>query len=617
MSLLCLIVACAHDSLYQDDDVTFVRTLRATFMDQPDTRTVFGESTSSGSFSKIEWKAGDRISVFSSSGSDIFETTGGGETTTFTSVSGEGLSGSFFLGLSPYVETATAEVSSSNSSISATIPVEQVGVGDSFDPNALIAVGSATKIEDKMTFYNVCSGLRFTLSGSNVTKYKSIELTGNDGEKIAGNVVISYSPSSSPVVSSCDATSVTLIPKSGSFAKNTSYYLVFRPGVFKKGFTLTFKDSSNNAVVTSKCSSYVEFKRSVFASINGADIPSHLEAIRDGELLSKNGTANCYIVSKKGSYKFPVSRATEEDYLPGVTRVGVLWETDNTTGQQTVGSIITKLAFNKQHVYFDTPSTLKDGNAVIVAYNSANEIVWSWHIWVCGGYDPVTSSQTYTGKTVAMMDRNLGALTSSPSPLSNGLFYQWGRKDPFPGAAESYVADPEGGHFMVTTKGTISSVSSESVEATVDYAIAHPDKFITTTKASGDWLAASVSTLWAQTKTVYDPCPAGWRIPAAVADDSSQEAWSNVSYSSSDKYGVYLDSSPVRAWYPDNGYISTSGALYMVGQQSLYWSNSTRSLTAYTMEVKYSTSSGKQEFNPSRGSSMRGEGHSVRCIKDK
>ena len=592
-------------------------------MDQPDTRTMFGESTSSGSFSKIEWKAGDRIGVFSSSGSDIFETTDGGETTTFTSVSGEGLSGSFFLGLSPYVETATAEVSSTKSSISATIPVEQVGVGGSFDPKALIAVGSTTKIEDKMTFYNVCSGLRFTLSGTNVTKYKSIELTGNDGEKIAGSVVISYSPSSSsssPVVSSCDATSVTLVPKSGSFAKNTNYYLVFRPGVFKKGFTLTFKDASNNAVVTSKCSSYVEFKRSVFASINGVDIPSHLEAIRDGELLSKNGTANCYIVSKKGSYKFPVSRATEKDYLPGVTRVGVLWETDNTTGQQTTGSIITKLAFNKQHVYFDTPSTLKNGNAVIAAYNSANEIVWSWHIWVCEGYDPVATSQTYPGKNAAMMDRNIGALeASATSPLSNGLFYQWGRKDPFPGAVESYVSSSTGGHFMVTTKGsTISLVSSESVVATVDYANAHPDKFITTTKNSGDWLAEPVSSLWAQTKTVYDPCPAGWKIPAAFVLDSNnqhvyvQEAWSNLDDPSSANYGIYLN--PVRAWYPDNGYIGISGALLMVGQYACYWSNSVRSLTAYAMEI--SLNSGRQEFNPSSGGKMRGEGHSVRCVKD-
>ena len=592
-------------------------------MDQPDTRTMFGESTSSGSFSKIEWKAGDRIGVFSSSGSDIFETTDGGETTTFTSVSGEGLSGSFFLGLSPYVETATAEVSSTKSSISATIPVEQVGVGGSFDPKALIAVGSTTKIEDKMTFYNVCSGLRFTLSGTNVTKYKSIELTGNDGEKIAGSVVISYSPSSSsssPVVSSCDATSVTLVPKSGSFAKNTNYYLVFRPGVFKKGFTLTFKDASNNAVVTSKCSSYVEFKRSVFASINGVDIPSHVEAIRDGELLSKNGTANCYIVSKKGSYKFPVSRATEKDYLPGVTRVGVLWETDNTTGQQTTGSIITKLAFNKQHVYFDTPSTLKNGNAVIAAYNSANEIVWSWHIWVCEGYDPVATSQTYPGKNAAMMDRNIGALeASATSPLSNGLFYQWGRKDPFPGAVESYVSSSTGGHFMVTTKGsTISLVSSESVVATVDYANAHPDKFITTTKNSGDWLAEPVSSLWAQTKTVYDPCPAGWKIPAAFVLDSNnqhvyvQEAWSNLDDPSSANYGIYLN--PVRAWYPDNGYIGISGALLMVGQYACYWSNSVRSLTAYAMEI--SLNSGRQEFNPSSGGKMRGEGHSVRCVKD-
>ena len=35
------------------------------------------------------------------------------------------------------------------------------------------------------------------------------------------------------------------------------------------------------------------------------------------------------------------------------------------------------------------------------------------------------------------MDRNLGALSAAADdPLSNGLFYQWGRKDPFMGSSD-------------------------------------------------------------------------------------------------------------------------------------------------------------------------------------
>ena len=633
LSLLCLAVACVPDLMYQQDEVTPVMTLRATFVDGSETRTEFGESTTSASYSKILWKAGDQINVFASDASSVFATEEGGETAVFASVSGETLQGNAFLGLSPYDESASAVVSSK--SISATIPVEQQAIVDSFDPSALLAVGSSDTA-DKMAFYNVCSGLRFTLTGSNVTNYKSIELTGNDGEKIAGKVSISCSTKTAPVASSVSgsSTSVSLVlPNGETFKKNTTYYLVFRPGVFKKGFSMVFKDANGKALTDPcTCTSYVEFRRSVFASIKGVDDPKKLAAIRDGDLLSTAGTANCYIVSKAGSYKFPLSRATEKEFLSGITRVSVLWETDNTDGTQKTGSIITNVGTNSKYVFFDTPGTLKNGNAVIAAYRN-NVIAWSWHIWVCKDYNPSTTSQTLMGKSSAMMDRNLGALSSSPSnKLTNGLFYQWGRKDPFPGAVESYVSNPSGAQFMKTTKGeNITVVSSESVSATSAYAVAHPDSYISTTKNNGDWLATPDHTLWAQTKTVNDPCPAGWKIPAASVLNSNnehvvaQEAWSvdedgklKPRRVADGTYGVYLNLSTdgsEYAWYPNNGYISTAGKLLMVGQFSCYWSSSVNSLATFAMEM--SQVGTKLTYNGRQYGKVRGEGHSVRCIKDK
>lgn len=618
LSFVCLAVSCSPDYLYPTSTEVPLKTLRAVLADGSDTRTVFGESTTSGSHSQIIWKAGDQLSVFAAAASDQFVTEHGGETAEFISVSGTALTGSIFLGLSPYDETATANVSSKT--ISATIPAEQSAEAGAFDPAALLLVGSSSKA-DQMAFYNVCSGLRFTLSGTNVSHYNQIEMSGNDGEILAGPVTISCSNASVPVATAVSggSTTVTLaLPEGKTFKQGEYYYLLFRPGVFNKGFTLTFKNAAGSAVVKSTCASYIEFKRAVFPSLKGADIPAIVNNIRDGELLSKAGTANCYIVSKAGSYKFPLSRATEDAIFSGITDVKVLWETDNTTGPQTIGSIVTNVATNSKYVYFDTPNTLKDGNAVIAAYRD-KEIVWSWHIWVCKGYDPKTTSQTYTGKKAAMMDRNLGALAANPSTaLSNGLFYQWGRKDPFPGAAESYAAS--GAQFITTTKDTLPTlISSESVEATVDYAVAHPDVFITTTKTSGDWLASPDNTLWAPVKTEYDPCPAGWKVPAAYVVDSNknrlydQEAWSNLADPVSVNYGVYLDA--VRAWYPNTGYIGLDGRLLMVGQYCCYWSTSLRTLTAFAMVI--SSSSGKQVLNPTGGGNGRGYGSSVRCVEDK
>lgn len=598
-------------------------------MDGPETRTEFGVSTTSNSFSQIKWKAGDQINVFASEGSAKYASEEGGVKADFNLVSGDALTSGPFLGLSPYAEGATADLSAKT--ISTTLPaVQQVTVGN-FDPAALLAVGSSTT-SDQMAFYNVCSGIRFTLTGT-VSNYNSIELSGNNGEKIAGAVSISCSKASAPVVSSAGSTTVSLVlPDGKSFEKNKNYYLVFAPGVFKKGFKLTFKDTSGSTLFTCTCNSYVEFKRSTFASIDGVDDPKKLAAIRDGDLLSADGTANCYIVSKAGSYKFPLSRATEKEFLSGISTVGVLWETDNTGGTQTKGSIITNVGTNKKFVFFDTPSTLKNGNAVIVAYREDETIVWSWHIWVCGGYNPSATSQTLMGKSSAMMDRNLGALSAEPnSPLTNGLFYQWGRKDPFPGAVESYVSASGGGHFMKTTKGeSLTMVSSESVSATEDYAIAHPDTYITTTKNNGDWLAVPVHTLWGMTKTIYDPCPAGWKVPAAYVLDSNnahvlaQEAWSDDAELLNPQrvgpregiYGVYLRlNSAGSAWYPNNGYISLGGKLLMVGQFSCYWSCNPNSLATYCMEMSQAGST--LTYNGRVYGKVRGEGHSVRCIKDK
>ena len=158
--------------------------------------------------------------------------------------------------------------------------------------------------------------------------------------------------------------------------------------------------------------------------------------------------------------------------------------------------------------------------------------------------------------------------------------------------------------------------------ATVDYVVAHPLTFISTSRNNGNWLEIPDHSLWASSKTLYDPCPPGWKIPAAYVINSSkqhvpeQEAWTELGHKRVDSepsYGVYLDGN--KAWYPNNGYISLSGSLLMVGQYSCYWSCSPNSQATYAMEQSKTTSS--LTFNPSCYGKVRGEGHSVRCVEDK
>ncbi len=626
--------------------------LRACFAGGRATKTDFGQFTTTGSYAEIYWSENDSINVFypvqSYAESCKYVTSQSGPVADFVNQSEVAPSGSSYLGLYPYTSSASADIS--KSTIQTVLPSSQLAYSGKFDPAALLAVASS-KTADEMAFYNVCSGLCFTLKDGG--KYSRIDFRGGNSEKIAGTISISLSDPTSPLASPASQgseTKVELRPAEGdTFAAGTQYYIMFKPSEFKNGFSLDFyTPNANQATLTQTCTSYVVFSRGVFARITEVDSPGKLARIRDGWDLSDGGeTANCYIVSEAGSYKFPLVMGNDPEHtLSDISKVTVLWETDNTSSSQSVGSIIKDVTCNTRFVYFNTPSTLKNGNAIIAAWRKVNgkdTIVWSWHIWVCEDFDPNQTSQTLRRKTKPMMDRNLGALSSSYSSanaLSNGLFYQWGRKDPFPGAIENYVAaDGGAGTYMSTTAGKLTTepAINSTRTVTVDYVIAHPDVFITSDE--GYWLPKPDNSLWGVDskyqggqitetvyKSLYDPCPPGWKVPRARVMNGtehvvSEEAWSGYERTEyrweSDGRGIYLPTTSQReAWYPNNGYITKEGSLLMVGQYCCYWScDPYGGGVSYAMQLLKDMSNTLQ-FNPIQHGKVNGEGHSVRCIKD-
>ena len=157
------------------------------------------------------------------------------------------------------------------------------------------------------------------------------------------------------------------------------------------------------------------------------------------------------------------------------------------------------------YITFKTPDTLKPGNALLAAFNSYGELIWSWHIWI-----PETqfTEDTYGLSAYAFMSRNLGALIDAEAGSSvvdsraNGLHYQWGRKDPFP--------TPDGsGKMGVAGK----AMSLSGAKLTTAEAIAKPTVF---GNINGDWASATNGDYWGDTsegKSVYDPCPPGYCVP--------------------------------------------------------------------------------------------------------
>jgi hypothetical protein len=221
-----------------------------------------------------------------------------------------------------------------------------------------------------------------------------------------------------------------------------------------------------------------------------------------------------------------------------------------------------------------------------------------------------------------MMDRNLGATSATPGDVGAlGLIYQWGRKDPFLSGSS---IDSEN-RAAESTINWPSVVFSDSSNGTIAYATEHPTTFITYNDNNCDWYYNTGSystdnTRWQSVKTIYDPCPAGWRVPDGGGDGVwSTSIGSFLDYSRSyDNTNNGMNFSgdfgnDAIVWYPASGYLySIVGSLNGVGFNGCYWSCSPEPYLSYAYYLFFN-GDGKVrlvDYND------RADGGSVRCLKE-
>ena len=204
-------------------------------------------------------------------------------------------------------------------------------------------------------------------------------------------------------------------------------------------------------------------------------------------------------------------------------------------------------------IYCRVAANTSGGSGVIAAYDGANgtgNILWSWHVWVTDYRPDASGTETVLtpenkrkfklGSTnTVMMDRNLGAYEGAVSipgttlerSRTSGFHYQKGRKDPFPSSytAEKNMPQP----YIFTLSATsppkhimnryeangIRAIVPQSIgtsATTLQNAYRHPISIAGNThygNPGGQWCSEYSNVKWNTTKTVHDPCPAGWRIP--------------------------------------------------------------------------------------------------------
>ena len=334
-------------------------------------------------------------------------------------------------------------------------------------------------------------------------------------------------------------------------------------------------------------------------------------------------TANCYIVSEAGDYRFKavkgngtevVGAASDKDPVGTPTAAVVLWETFGTATAPQKGDLVkADVEYRDGYVYFSTADTYQEGNAVIAVKDASGKILWSWHIWLTD----LPAGQEYDNSAGTMMDRNLGATSATPGDVGAlGLLYQWGRKDPFLGSSSI-----SGSTEAASTIEWPASVASTPETGTIEYAVSHPTTFITLNTNNDDWYytgdKSTDNTRWTTSKRIYDPCPAGWRVP----DGGEEGIWSKSKGSSSDYTRNYDNTylgmnfsgefgTDLTIWYPAAGYRGNNGgSLSGVGNYGFCWSATPLGSSAFTLYF-YNSGLVSPSFNY-----YRADGYSVRCLQ--
>lgn len=347
--------------------------------------------------------------------------------------------------------------------------------------------------------------------------------------------------------------------------------------------------------------------------------------------LGASATANCYIVDASDAsnagevFKFKAYKGNSTNNVGAIASVSVLWETYNNATDVEANSVILEADFDKQdandyyEICFKMPETLHAGNAVIAAKDDSDNILWSWHIWVP---ETAVSAADYgihtSGKNV--MDRNLGALkvaVANPSAkidvTSVGLVYQWGRKDPFPGPRSIETE----GEYVSFARVAGTSPSAEKRQLSLLESIQSPTVFARglydgSTLTNNNWLNETDNTLWGDesSKTIYDPCPAGYRVPNR---DKSASLWSGSSITTATGWSFnasqywFTLGSPVTV-FPAAGY--NDGGSYKVTFRTVLWNaHADGDENAYNIYVY----SGPKGANYSHG---KNRGYYVRCVAE-
>lgn len=295
------------------------------------------------------------------------------------------------------------------------------------------------------------------------------------------------------------------------------------------------------------------------------------------------------------------------------TQASIVW-TDQ-SGIVEASSLSVTGSGQNSYLNFHVPADkIKNGNAVIAVKNASGTIMWSWHLWFdhkevletvkCTNfqdkdynftkqtlgfayrkwygstYDKPRVARVKVEQTIANGGTKQFAyidITQNPGSIKeiSSTLYQFGRKDAFPGIDN--IADgsfnKNGGDNMSITNGiqhpeTFYSWGSSWYSGYNQYNLWSMDN--TTTGFNDNYVV----------KTIYDPCPAGFHMPASNAftgftTNGQNDGPMNVSgaWDYGWNFNNKISSPDATVYFPAAGFRNYRDApLVAVGNFAFYWS---------------------------------------------
>lgn len=265
------------------------------------------------------------------------------------------------------------------------------------------------------------------------------------------------------------------------------------------------------------------------------------------------GNGQSGIISHGTQTLFP----TNANIKPKSARL--LWESDL--------GLVTNVELMFGYVRFRVPNHESRGNAVIAVYDENGTVLWSWHIWIT---DPPEEKVFENGESdIILLDRNLGATQATANDAGTalatyGLYYQWGRKDPSMGpnsfdySRVDLITKP---YYDYSSRERNAAEIVQFPRPTMRDGVEHPMFLILPTSQQQayyfNWMYERNDILWGyhedegtMLKTIYDPCPYGYRVPL----HSEMSAVFQNAAASRNTYGQTVGTGANAIFFPYAGY---------------------------------------------------------------